>query len=140
VSRAKTETLPGGDHDLPAPRFYRLHGLQARHASRRNRAEAHFGGKLPDKNLPAYLDISPINFVKKIETPLLALATTGDKIVPVGLNTERFVDLLKANNKTFESKIYDNAPGGHVYLFGDSPETTDTFKRTFDWLGKYLKP
>ena len=102
--------------------------------------EAHFGGKLPDKNLPAYLDISPINFVKKIETPLLALATTGDKIVPVGLNTERFIDLLKANNKVFESKIYENAPGGHVYLFGDSPETTDTLKRTFDWLGKYLKP
>lgn len=102
--------------------------------------EAHFGGKLPDKNLPAYLDISPINFVKKIETPLLALATTGDKIVPVGLNTERFVDLLKAHNKVFESKIYDNAPGGHVFLFGDSPETADAFKRSFDWLGRYLKP
>ena len=102
--------------------------------------EAHFGGKLPDKNLPAYLDISPINFVKKIETPILTIATTGDKIVPVGLNSERFVDLLKANNKTFEAKIYENAPGGHVFLFGDSPETTDTFKRTFDWLGRYLKP
>ncbi len=102
--------------------------------------EAEFGGKLPDKNLPAYLEISPINFVKKIETPLCVLATTGDKIVPVGLNSERMIDLLKANNKTFDSKIYDNAPGGHVYLFGDSPETTDTFKRTFDWLGKYLKP
>jgi dipeptidyl aminopeptidase/acylaminoacyl peptidase len=102
--------------------------------------EAHFAGKLPDKNLPAYLDISPINFVEKIETPLLAIATSGDKIVPLALNTGRLVQILKANNKTFDAKIYDNAPGGHVYLFGDSPETADTFKRSWDWLGRYLKP
>ena len=102
--------------------------------------EAHFGGKLPDKNLPAYLDISPINFVEKIQTPLLALATTGDRIVPLVLNTGRLVELLKAHDKTFDSKIYDNAPGGHVFLFGDSPQTADAFKRSFDWLGKYLKP
>lgn len=102
--------------------------------------EAHFGGKLPDRNLPAYLDISPINSVDKIQAPLLALATTGDRIVPVGLNTGRLVELLKAHDKTFDSKIYENAPGGHVFLFGDSPETADAFKRSFDWLGKYLKP
>jgi dipeptidyl aminopeptidase/acylaminoacyl peptidase len=102
--------------------------------------EAHFGGKLPDKNLPAYLDISPINFVEKIESPLMAIATSGDKIVPLQLNTGRLVELLKAHGKTFDSKIYDNAPGGHVFLFGDSPETADAFKRSFEWLGRYLKP
>ena len=102
--------------------------------------EAHFGGKLPDKDLPAYMEISPINFVSKIETPLLAIATTGDKIVPFALNSGRLIDLLKAHGKTFDSHVYDNAPGGHTFIFGDSPETTDTFKRSFDWLGKYLKP
>jgi hypothetical protein len=36
--------------------------------------------------------------------------------------------------------VYDNAPGGHNFLFADSDEQRDCFKRTFDWLGKYLKP
>lgn len=102
--------------------------------------EAQFGGKLPSQNLPPYMDITPLNFVEAIQTPLLALASTGDKIVPVSLNTGRLAELLKAHDKVFESKIYDNAPGGHNFLFADSVEQRDCFKRTFDWLGKYLKP
>lgn len=101
--------------------------------------EKTFGGKLPSQNLPAYLEISPINYVPDIQTPLLCLATTGDKIVPVSINTQRLVDLLKANGKTHEAHIYDNAPGGHSFLFADSPEARDVFKRSFDFLGKYLK-
>jgi hypothetical protein len=40
----------------------------------------------------------------------------------------------------FESKIYDNAPGDHIFLFGDSDERKDLFERTFAFLAKYLKP
>ena len=102
--------------------------------------EAEFGGKLPDKNLPAYMEISPINHVDAIQTPLLVLATTGDKIVPLALHSSRLIDALKARGKVFESHIYDNAPGGHTFIFGDSAETRDCFERSFAWLGKYLKP
>jgi dipeptidyl aminopeptidase/acylaminoacyl peptidase len=102
--------------------------------------EPEFGGKLPSQNLPPYLDITPLNFVEAIQTPVLALATTGDKIVPVKLNTARFIELLKAHDKVFEGHIYDNAPGGHNFLQADSDEQRDCFKRSFDWLGKYLKP
>jgi hypothetical protein len=47
---------------------------------------------------------------------------------------------LKAHDKVFESKIYDNAPGDHIFLFGDSDERKDLFERTFTFLAKYLKP
>lgn len=102
--------------------------------------EKEFGGKLPSQNLPAYIDISPLNHVDNIATPLLVLATTGDKIVPLQLHTLRLIDALKARGKVFDSHIYDSAPGGHTFLFGDSPEQRDCFARSFAWLGKYLKP
>ena len=102
--------------------------------------EKTFGGKLPSQDLPPYLEISPINYVADIQTPLLCLASTGDKIVPVSLNTQRLVDLLKAHGKTFDSHIYERAPGDHNFIFGNSPESRDAFKRSFAWLGKYLKP
>lgn len=102
--------------------------------------EKEFGGKLPDQNLPAYMEVSPINYVDAIQTPLLVLATSGDKIVPLALHTGRLIDALKARGKVFESHIYDNAPGGHTFLFGDSDEQRDCFQRSFAWLAKYLKP
>lgn len=102
--------------------------------------EKEFGGKLPAQDLAAYMDVSPLNHVDNIVTPLLVLATTGDKIVPLALHTGRLVDALKARGKVFDSHIYDNAPGGHTFLFGDSDDQKDCFRRSFEWLGKYLKP
>jgi dipeptidyl aminopeptidase/acylaminoacyl peptidase len=103
-------------------------------------SQKHFGGKLPAENLGAYMEISPINFVDAIETPVFVAATTGDKVVPMPLHSGRLIDALKARGKTFESKIYENAPGDHVFLFGDSDERRDLFDRTFEFLAKYLKP
>ncbi|HXA49755.1 MAG TPA: alpha/beta fold hydrolase [Candidatus Acidoferrum sp.] len=103
-------------------------------------AEAQFGGKLPSENLAPYLEISPLNHVDKIQTPLFIAATTGDKTVPLNLHTGRLVDALKARDKVFEAKIYENAPGDHVFIFGDSDERKDLFERSFAFLGKYLKP
>ncbi|MDQ2945369.1 MAG: alpha/beta fold hydrolase [Acidobacteriota bacterium] len=99
-----------------------------------------FGGKLPAENLAPYMEVSPINHVDKIQTPLFVAATTGDKTVPLTLHSGRLIDALKANNKVHEVKIYDQAPGDHVFLFGDSDERKDLFERTFAFLAKYLKP
>jgi dipeptidyl aminopeptidase/acylaminoacyl peptidase len=98
-----------------------------------------FGGKLPSQNLPAYMDVSPLNHVDDIHTPLLIHSTTGDKTAPVQLHAERLIDALKARGKTFEYKIYDRAPGGHVYSRGDSPESRDSADRIFVFLAKHLK-
>lgn len=103
-------------------------------------AEPQFGGKLPSENLAPYMEISPLNYVDAIETPLFVAATTGDKVVPMPLHTGRLIDALKARNKTFESKIYDHAPGDHVFLFGDTDERRDLFERTFAFLARYLRP
>jgi dipeptidyl aminopeptidase/acylaminoacyl peptidase len=103
-------------------------------------SEPFFGGKLPSENLAPYMEISPLNHVDKIQTPLLIVATTGDKTVPLTLHTGRLIDAMRARNKTHEVKIYDQAPGDHVFLFGDTDERRDFFDRTFVFLGKYLKP
>jgi dipeptidyl aminopeptidase/acylaminoacyl peptidase len=102
--------------------------------------EPYFKGKLPSENLGPYMEISPLNHVDEIETPIFIAATTGDQTVPLTLHTGRLVDALKARGKTFELKIYDHAPGDHIFLFGDSDERRDLFQRSFEFLGKYLKP
>lgn len=97
-----------------------------------------FGG-LPGENLAAYMEVSPINHVDKIETPLLILATTHDDVVPVQLNTQRLVDALKARGKPFEAKIYDKAPGGHGFYHGDSAEARDAADRVSNFLKAHLQ-
>jgi dipeptidyl aminopeptidase/acylaminoacyl peptidase len=99
-----------------------------------------FGGKLPAENLAPYMEVSPLNHVDQIEAPLFVAATTGDRTVPLALHSGRLIDILRSRNKVFESKIYDHAPGDHIFLFGDSDERKDLFDRTFAFLGKYLKP
>lgn len=99
-----------------------------------------FGGKLPHENLAAYMAVSPINHVDKIQTPLLVMASTGDMIAPITLHTGRLIDALKARGKVYEAKIYENAPGGHVFMHGDQPERDDAYARIFAWLDKYVKP
>jgi dipeptidyl aminopeptidase/acylaminoacyl peptidase len=98
-----------------------------------------FGGKLPNENLAAYMAVSPINGVDKIQTPLLVMATTGDKIAPLTLHTGRLLDALKARGKVFESHIFDNAPGGHIFMHGDQPQRDEAYARIYAWLEKYVK-
>jgi dipeptidyl aminopeptidase/acylaminoacyl peptidase len=99
---------------------------------------ASFEKKLPDTNLPAYINVSPINFVDKIETPLLVLATKGDKVAPLTLHTGRLLDALKARGKVFDSKIYEAAPGGHIFMRGQSPERDDATARILAWYRRYF--
>ena len=102
-------------------------------------SEKGFGGKMPFDDLQEYMDVSPVNHVDRIQAPLLVLATTGDEIAPLELHSGRLIQLLEADHKVFDSHIYDNAPGGHVFLHGDTPERADAYRRIFDWLGRYLR-
>ena len=102
--------------------------------------EPGFGGKLPSENLAPYIDISPLNHVDQIQTPIFVAATTGDRTVPLTLHTGRLVDALRSRNKVHEVKIYENAPGDHIFIFGDSDERRDLFECSFAFLAKYLKP
>lgn len=110
--------------------------------SRRKRiAEGeHYEGKLPSENLRAYIDVSPAFFIEKIQTPVLVMSTTGDDVVPYQLHNQRVVEALKAYGKTHEAHLYDDAPGGHDFLFDDTEEGADCLRRTFSWFDKYLNP
>jgi dipeptidyl aminopeptidase/acylaminoacyl peptidase len=99
-----------------------------------------FGGKTIAQDAGPYIDVSPLNHVEDIKTPILVLNTTGDKTAPVQLQGGRLIELLKAHNKVFESKIYDNAPGGHIFAEVDSPQARDAERRTFEFLARYLHP
>ena len=103
-------------------------------------SQKNFGGKTPDKNLPAYIDISPAFAVEKIETPILLLSTTGDKTVPYQLHNKRIAESLKAYGKVFDSHLYELAPGGHEFAFVDTEEAHDSKRRAFEWFAKYLTP
>ena len=102
--------------------------------------EATFGGKMPNERLQPYMDISPVNHVADIQAPLLVLANSFDKTVPYALHSGRLIELLKAYNKTFESHLYKDAAGAHMFPFANTVEGQDVWKRTFAWVGKYLKP
>ena len=99
-----------------------------------------FGGKTIDQDAAPYIDVSPLNHIDAIETPLLIHGTTGDKTAPVQLHGGRLIDVLKAHGKVFESKIYDMAPGGHLYSDVDTPQARDSEQRIFEFLAKYLQP
>ncbi len=103
-------------------------------------ADKHYGGKLPNQNLAAYIEVSPAFFVEKIETPVLVISTTGDTTVPYQLHNKRFIEALKAYGKIHETALYENAPGNHSFIFGDNADALDARRRTFEWLAKYLKP
>ena len=99
-----------------------------------------FKGKTPDENLPAYMEVSPIFHVDRIETPLFVAATTGDRTAPWELHAGRLIDSLKARGKVFESKLYERAPGDHDFHEGDTEESADVLKRAYDFIDKHLKP
>lgn len=133
--RFKAAVQIAGLSDLVSFMGYKSEARRQDIASQKN-----FEGKLPDKNLPAYVRISPAFAVEKIETPILLLSTTGDKTVPYQLHNKRIEEALKAYGKTFDAHLYTLAPGGHEFAFMDSDEGHDAMKRTFDWFEKHLKP
>jgi dipeptidyl aminopeptidase/acylaminoacyl peptidase len=98
-----------------------------------------FGGKTVAQDAGPYIDVSPLNHIEDIKTPLLVHATSGDKTAPVQLQSGRLIELLEAHNKVFESKIYDHAPGGHVFSEVDSPDARDSQDRIFEFLAKYIR-
>ena len=100
--------------------------------------ESQFGG-LPNTKLDKYIEASAVNFVAKIETPVLIHATTYDRTVPYQLHSGRMVELLKAHGKTYEYKLYEHAPGGHAFSDGDTEEARDSLNRIVAFLAKYVR-
>lgn len=84
---------------------------------------------------------SPIDLAPEMTAPLLGNYGAADTGIPVD-DVRKLEEALKKNNKTFDIKIYPNAK--HAF-HREGPNyhaeaAKDAWKRSVDWLAKYLKP
>ena len=96
-------------------------------------------GKTAFEDVQEYRRRSPAWNAEKLVTPLLIHTTTNDEDVNV-LEVEHLIKSLKAYGKDFEYKIYDNAPGGHVFNRIDTKLAKESRAEIYAFLARYLTP
>jgi len=95
-------------------------------------------GKTVREDMAEYERRSPITYVSKLATPLLIHTNTNDEDVNV-MEVIRFITALKAEGKKFDYKIYENAPGGHMFNRLDTKLARESREEIYHFLAKYLK-
>ncbi len=96
-------------------------------------------GKTADEDVNEYRRRSPAWNADKLQTPLLIHTNTNDEDVNV-LEVEHLIQALKAADKKFEYKIYQNAPGGHQFERLDTKFAKEARAEVYRFLAKYLSP
>jgi dipeptidyl aminopeptidase/acylaminoacyl peptidase len=96
-------------------------------------------GKTVRDDIGEYRKRSPITYAKNLETPLLIHGNTNDEDVNV-MEVENFVEVLKAEGKKFDYKIYENAPGGHYFNRTETKMAKESRREIYRFLGGYLHP
>lgn len=94
-------------------------------------------GKTVRDDIKEYERRSPITWVSKLQTPLLIHTNTNDEDVKV-LEVQRLITALKAEGKQFEYKVYENAPGGHMFNRLDTDLAKQSRQEVYQFLAKYL--
>lgn len=105
-------------------------------------AAPHHIGKSAEEDVAEYRRRSPSWQVHRYAgTPLLIHTTTNDEDVNV-LEVERLIQALKAEGKadSFQYRIYDNAPGGHVFNRLDTPLARASRRDAWRFLVPHLTP
>ena len=119
--------------DLVARMGYESEGYRAQYS-----APYHIG-KTVREDIQEYRRRSPVNYVDKLQTPLLIHTNTIDEDVNV-LEVEHLIDSLKAAGKKFEYKIYKDAPGGHAFNRLDTRLAKESRAEVYRFLSQYLHP
>ncbi len=101
-------------------------------------AAYHIGKTVPE-DLAEYKRRSPVWNVDKLATPLLIHTNTNDEDVNV-IEVEHLIQALKAADKKFEYKVYQDAPGGHSFDRMDTPAARAARREVWQFLARYLKP
>lgn len=96
-------------------------------------------GQTVHENVNEYRRRSPVNHVKKLQTPLLIHTNTNDDDVYV-LEVQNLINALKAEGKQFEYQVFQDAPGGHSFDRMDTRLAMETRLKIYTFLAKYLKP
>ena len=101
-------------------------------------ADYHIGKSAHD-DLEEYRRRSPAWQAHKLQTPLLIHTNTNDDDVNV-LEVEHLIKSLKAENKKFEYKIYEELPGGHSFNRLDNRKAREIRLEIYRFLEGYLSP
>jgi dipeptidyl aminopeptidase/acylaminoacyl peptidase len=96
-------------------------------------------GKDASDNVAEYRRRSPVWNAQKLKTPLLIHTNTNDEDVN-SLEVEALINALKANEKKFEYKIYQDAPGGHIFNRIDTKLAKESRVEVYRFLASYLNP
>lgn len=97
-------------------------------------------GESADDNVKEYKRRSPAwNTHKMKDTPLLIHTNTNDADVNV-LEVEHLIKSLKADDKKFEYKIYQDIPGGHSFNRTDTKIAQEIRIEIYEFLAKQLYP
>jgi len=99
---------------------------------------AGFIGKQAEDNPMEYRRRSPVFHAEKLKTPLLVHTTTNDEDVNV-MEVQHLIAALKAAGKTFEYKVYQDAPGGHAFNRLDTALARESRREIYAFLARYLK-
>jgi dipeptidyl aminopeptidase/acylaminoacyl peptidase len=96
-------------------------------------------GKTANEDVEEYRRRSPAWQAHKLQTPLLIHTNTNDRDVHV-LEVEHLIKSLKAEDKDFEYKIYDDVPGGHSFNRMDTQAARESRREIYAFLARYLSP
>ncbi|MCX6590510.1 MAG: prolyl oligopeptidase family serine peptidase [Acidobacteria bacterium] len=96
-------------------------------------------GKTVREDVMEYRRRSPVFHVDKLQTPLLVHTNTNDEDVNV-IEVQQLLTAFKAAGKKVESKIYENAPGGHSFNRLDTKLARESRAEIYNFLRPYLKP
>ena len=94
-------------------------------------------GKTANEDVEEYRRRSPAWNAHKLKTPLLIHTNTNDRDVHV-LEVEHLLKTLKAEEKKFEYKIYEDVPGGHSFNRLDTPAAHESRSEIYAFLARYL--
>lgn len=106
-------------------------------------------GGLPADRHDVYKDRSPVYQVDKLRTPLLVHVVKNDQDVNIE-ESMQLIDALRARKPELaETKVYEKAPGGHLFDRNVNPETSepentreqrDSWNRVWTFLDWHLDP
>lgn len=100
-------------------------------------ADYHIGATA-NENVEEYRRRSPVWNVEKLQTPLLIHTNTNDRDVHV-LEVEHLIAALKAADKDFEYRIYQDVPGGHSFNRIDTAAARESREEIYGFLARHLK-
>jgi dipeptidyl aminopeptidase/acylaminoacyl peptidase len=101
-------------------------------------AKYHIGESI-EENPQEYKRRSPSTYAKELVKPLLIHTNTNDNDVYVE-EVLLMIDSLKAHNRQFDYKVFENSPGGHGFDRIDTKVATDIRFEIHKYLERYLNP